>query len=963
MVRSISPVCAAWMLGFSASICAAQVTFVNVASDVGIDHVVHEPMTLDPPVVGRELGSGVAVADYDGDGFLDVLIVDAYGWQPQLYRNNGNGTFSNVSSQAGIVTVGFNIIPLFHDFDNDGDPDLVIGNEYRQVWGLPGIEFFENNGDGTFTDITAESGLASTLNRVSGLAAVDYDQDGLLDLYMTLIEGTDVWVGPFNYMFHNDGGLRFTEVTQDLGLRNASTDEKTWVPVFADFDGDDDQDLLVAVDFDVNYYFEYERDTDGAFQFLDKTHSVGLAHDQPLVGGNDMGLTVGDCDNDGDLDVFTNNITEEPPDEMFKTNALYINQGLPYPLFQDEGVDRGVWEAYWGWGAAFSDVDLDGDLDLYAVNGRWWLYQGFYFFDKPAQLFLNDGTCNFEDVASQAGADHVGESRAVVPFDFDNDGDEDFIITDITGPVIVYENQNDSGNHHLVLRLVGHSGARDALGSKVWVSAGGSTQFRELVSGTSFLAGPPLQMHVGVGGETIIDELRIKWYLGDEIVLPNVPVDTLLTIDELDPPQPLAHTLTISGPTITGPHSDVQFNAFGEFYFGQPDDATELAQWSIEPAGVADFVAPGHLVFGDVQQQVQAVVRATLDQATAVFPVTVLVDEVVDITQPVVTILQPSADGYFQSSEPVVFLEGTATDDLSVGSVSWSSSEGYDGTCVGTTSWMCGELLLGESESTITITAIDAAGNEGIAAITIAYVPTEAGGDDIQQQPVQLDQGLATNAQLLVFTDGKAELEFSVWSPSAVDLDYTIVTDRNWLTVAPEAGLATNVLAGGRHAVSVDRSVMSPFFGATGHITIVPADPAYTETVIDVFVAILPFEATSWSELLGDDWWPDSWGNDWVGDLLAEFGLSPPEAPTGDAPTELPEDQLVSQKPPDATDDAIDPLAADPNGIEEDADSIEPPPGRGLCGALGLLPLFALPIGLLQIRRRACCVRKRSTCG
>lgn len=930
MLRTFLLCAAGAAVGLMAGPSFGQLKFVDVTDLVGLDHTFHAPLELDPPPGEATRGLGMAVGDYDGDGDWDVCLLDSFGYEIQLFRNDG-GTFTNVTAESGLTFDGFASAALFTDLDNDGDSDFVIAGHNRAGWNLTPMRVFRNDGDGTFTDVTEGSGLEPLAERVGGLTVVDFNHDGLLDIYVGYWLGLPNDAPPFNYLYRNDGDFSFTDVTEAAGLRTDSSARRTWSPVFADYDLDEDLDLFAAIDFEPNYYFSHNGGAAGLPYFEDHSSIAGVQHDNPDPSGNDMGVAVGDCDNDGDLDIFTSNLTLPPPDEAFKTNALFINHLMPNP-FTDEAEERGVWYTPWGWGAAFLDVDYDGDLDLYVVNGRWGIDDDPVYFDAPAQLFQNDGTCHFEDVAPQTGADHVGESRALVVFDFDGDGDDDFLMSDVEGPVTLLENQSVTTNHYLRLRLVGQSGARDAIGAKAYVATDGKVQYRELFAGSSFMAGMPYELHYGLGDATLINAVTVDWFMGGTTVLHNVPADQLLVLDELAPPPPVAHSLVIEGPSLAEPNGQATFSASAEFYYGQDGDATAQAQWSINPASAGTFIQPGVLSIHEPASDVDAIVTAALDGIVASKALTVLAEETVDESSPNVTIVTPACDSPCVSDAATVSVSGTATDDFGVALVTWETEQEAAGVCVGTNFWTCSDIPLASGENVITVSAVDGSGNEGLAQLFISYAGLSQGGDG----DAFVDSGgVALNVKELLFGDSVDSLAFSVWSTTANETSYTITTDKSWIAVDPAAGQFSSVLAPGLHVVHVDRTGMPPFLELNSQIMIVPDDESLQPIS-------LPVRAH--------------------GSKLAALADDAGDGPLPDAKPDVPDNA------PDADADADVP---DSSNKDSDAGAVHDPAqedGAGsqrhdLCGAVGLLPLTLLG-GLLVLcfrNRQVSCTRFRRT--
>ncbi|MCA8960226.1 MAG: CRTAC1 family protein, partial [Planctomycetes bacterium] len=441
------------------------------------------------------------------DGDLDVYLVTHLGRPNRLFRNDG-GVFTDVTTSAGVGDLGWGHMALFLDLDDDGFDDLVVFNDAVPPMVGGSLEVYENLGNGSFLRRTA-TGLDAVIPIIGGATAADYDHDGDLDLYVT------GWLDNSNYLYRNDDDFIFTEVTDAAGLRILETLVPHWTPIFADLDGDGWSDLFGAVDFAEDYLFINQ--ADGTFQHAPIVTSVQ----------NDMGIAIGDYDQDGDLDLLTTNITDTTSPAGC-CNWLYQNDGAAG--FTNVADTAGVADSAWGWGAWFFDADLDTDLDLVTVNG--WIQPGW---QGPAQFFLNEGPGVFSEMAARVGADHAGNSHALIPFDADDDGDIDLLILDAWARATFYENETSGTRHWLRVSLSGRASNRNGVGARVLATLpGGPTLLREIVVGGSFYAGPPLEAHFGLGAATSVD-LTIQWPSGHVQELLGVAADRRITVVEDGP--------------------------------------------------------------------------------------------------------------------------------------------------------------------------------------------------------------------------------------------------------------------------------------------------------------------------------------------------------------------------------------------------------------------------------------------
>ena len=507
-------------------------TFVDVTARAGITFR-HRSYGEEDPIQ-----AGAAFFDYDGDGRPDVFLTSA-GGPNALYRNNGDGTFSDVTARAGLddpdgITIGV----ACADFNNNGHCDLLLTR-------LTGLQLLRNNGDGTFTDVTYTSLFYDGEGHPSSAAWIDFDGDGHLDLYVAYT--VDGGVPEFSQiatpgddlgkafttqarshrLFRNNGNGTFRDVTEYLGEDRV---HGAGLGVGAlDYDDDGRPDLYIANDF--GFYIQPNvllrnagpsGDEDWAFEDVSKKARVDAAI-------NGMGLAFGDYDGDGRLDMYTTNIGD---------NVLYRNQGDG--TFEETTnrarVGRGmVWgEDSVGWGTAFLDFDNDGLLDLYFVAGTddpEVNAAGVYPPDQPNALFHNRGDGTFRDVSKVTGTDHTGIGRGLAIADYDGDGFLDLLVANYgQKPALLRNSGNDS--NWLGVRLVGQRSNRDGIGARLTLRTGGQRQIREIVSGTSFLSRHSLGAHFGLGHNHRVDELTIRWPSGIVQKITDPPANQKITVTE-----------------------------------------------------------------------------------------------------------------------------------------------------------------------------------------------------------------------------------------------------------------------------------------------------------------------------------------------------------------------------------------------------------------------------------------------
>jgi hypothetical protein len=480
---------------------AFQFTEITEEAGLAFRHGYTDGEDNDP----RRLAGGVAVGDYDGDGWTDIYLVG--GAQPnRLYRNQGNGTFVDVTAAAGVALEGhYGSGPHFADYDGDGDLDLLVG-------GIEGSKptLMRNLGNGTFQDVTAQSGIVSERNTYS-CAYGDYDLDGDLDLFLSHW-GMEAPTASKHHLWRNNGDGTFTNVDDSAGITNYDIKDFSFTPNFADINNDGYPDLVISGDFNTSKIFINQGD--GTF--------VHLA-EQVLSDENGMGGAVGDYDNDGDLDWFVSSIYGGPDSTLFTGNRLYRNRGDG--TFDEVTESSGVRHGFWGWGSSFVDLNHDGYLDLAHTNG--WFGDDRYEF-TPSRIFISQTDGTFAEQAYDLGIRDNGQGRGIACFDFDRDGDMDILISNILGNIRFYRNDGGNTRDWLMFRLRDNTANTEAVGARIYVTAGGITQMREIRSGNNYVSQDAAEAHFGIPDK--VESLRVRWPDGTEAEYAINEVNRTLTI-------------------------------------------------------------------------------------------------------------------------------------------------------------------------------------------------------------------------------------------------------------------------------------------------------------------------------------------------------------------------------------------------------------------------------------------------
>ncbi len=537
----------------------ASIVFIDITKQAGLDKFHHRSGGPEKATILETLGSGVALLDYDNDGWLDIYLLNGStfaalkGREPapraMLLHNNHDGTFTDVTAKAGVANERWGFGVAVGDYDSDGWPDIYVSNYGKN-------RLYHNNQDGTFTDVAEKAGV--TLGGWSaGPTWGDFDRDGLLDLFVPgyvkfdtdhppvmgkaglslsscQFRGVTVMCGPrglpgeSDHLFHNNGDGTFTDVSQKAGVADPQS-YYGLASVFVDVDDDGWVDLAVANDSVPRYL--YRNLHDGTFE--DVSYLSGFALTNEGLAQASMGIAVGDYNRDGKVDFFVTTFSDD-----YKT--LYRNDGGNN--FSDVTYWAGLGGPaipFLGWGAGFMDFDNDGLLDIFVANGH--VYRsvderdwGTTWAQRP-QLFRNlDGT-KFQEVppATGSGLADVIPARGAAFGDLFNDGHIDVVLNNMDSPPTLLRNVVKNSNHWITFKLIGGAKSpRDAIGAQIFLTSGGARQRGDVFSGGSYASSSDLRLHFGLGAATKVEKVEIHWPSGkrEEIVVPGV--DRILTVVE-----------------------------------------------------------------------------------------------------------------------------------------------------------------------------------------------------------------------------------------------------------------------------------------------------------------------------------------------------------------------------------------------------------------------------------------------
>ncbi len=549
----ISSLVAVLMLGlWSGRSVPAGIAFEEIAARTGLNFVTENSPTPNKNQV-ETMVAGAALFDYDGDGYLDVYLVNgaaipslkkespAY-WN-RLFHNNRDGTFTDVTSTAGVAGAGYGMGVAVGDCDNDGRPDLFLAN-------VTGNQLFHNNGDGTFTDVTQQAGLAGAMLDGKKMWSVgagwfDYNNDGLLDLfvvnyckwevnqdpYCAIKSGVRAYCHPKHYaslhntLYRNNGNGTFTDVSRETGI--AKFAGKGMSVCFADYDEDGFLDAFVANDTTPNFLFH----NIGGRKFEEVGLFAGVAYAAYGSALSGMGSDFRDVNNDGRPDIWHTAVEHE-------AFPLYMNRGRGD--FVDMTVASGLQGTtdMSGWGNGIYDFDDDGWKDLFVARSNVMDNIGELVsrrYPEPNSIFRNLGNGKFAEVSETAGADFQLEAahRGAAFGDIDNDGRVDIIVPVLGGSVKLFHNISSVDNHWILLKVAGTRSNRMGIGAQVRIiSEDGSSQWNEATTAVGYACSSDSRVHFGLGANTRIKEIEIHWPSGIRQVIRGVAANQILTVEE-----------------------------------------------------------------------------------------------------------------------------------------------------------------------------------------------------------------------------------------------------------------------------------------------------------------------------------------------------------------------------------------------------------------------------------------------
>jgi hypothetical protein len=527
-------------------------SFTNVARQAGLNALTVFGGKDSNTYLLETTGSGAAAIDYDGDGWVDIFLVNGTvlegfpkGQEPtnHLYRNRRDGTFEDVTVRAGLAASGWGQGACVGDYDNDGHDDLFV-TYFGQN------RLYRNRGDGTFEDVTSRAGLMKSSRWGTGCAFLDYDRDGRLDLlvanYIDLdlaatpvpasglcrYKGLAVACGPpglpggKNLLYHNNGDGTFTDVSDASGITRANGTYGLGVATL-DFDGDGWVDVYVANDSSPSALYRNNRDG----TFTDIGISAGCAYSQDGKAQSGMGLAIGDYDRNGTMDIFKTNFAGD-------TSTLYANTGAGFCEDRTFASGIGLNTRWLGWGVGFLDLDNDGWLDLFLVNGH--VYpevdrlktEAGYKQRKIVYRNLRNG--RFADVSEQLGPPVTTPKagRGAVFADFDNDGAVDVLVNNVHDTPDLFRLHQSGGHHWLTLKLIGTQSNRSAIGALVRLVTADGEQRQEVRGGGSYLSQNDLRVHFGLGTARAVERVVVRWPNGLEEAWSQLAIDRLHTLKE-----------------------------------------------------------------------------------------------------------------------------------------------------------------------------------------------------------------------------------------------------------------------------------------------------------------------------------------------------------------------------------------------------------------------------------------------
>ncbi len=522
----------------------AGVTFTDVTSSAGI-HFAHNSGRSGKRYLPETLGSGCAFLDVDGDGWLDILLVNGKDWSPRaggstaaLYRNDGHAGFTDITRGSGLDVAIYGIGVAVGDYDNDGRDDVYIT-------ALEGDRLFHNDGGGKFRDVTAQAGITNASFGTSA-AWLDYDKDGRLDLfvanYVQWTAQTDLWCsldgstksyctpesyrGTSSRLFHNAGGGRFEDAGRRAGISDPTS--KSLGVTILDYDGDGWPDIFVANDTQPNKLYRNNRNG----TFTDEGTRAGVAYSEEGIARGAMGADAADYDRSGRPHLLVGNFSNQ-------MLGLYHNEGNG--LFVDEAPKSAVGRASLlslTFGVFFFDYDLDGRPDIFAANGHIEQeinrVQPRVQYRQPPLLFRNVGRGRFENASGAVGAEFARPivARGAAFGDYDGDGDLDVLVTTNGGPAYLFRNDGGNANHWIAVRTRGMKSNRDGIGAVVRVETAAARQWSTVRSGSSYASQSELTQTFGLGADTVVSSIEVEWPSGIRDKVAAVAAGRLVTIEE-----------------------------------------------------------------------------------------------------------------------------------------------------------------------------------------------------------------------------------------------------------------------------------------------------------------------------------------------------------------------------------------------------------------------------------------------
>jgi len=524
---------------------AQNAQFTNITQAAGI-RFVHNSGATGKRYLPETLGAGVAFIDYDNDGWQDILFANGADWPDapkhastlKLYHNNRNGTFTDVTQNSGLAISMYGMGIAVGDYDNDGYDDVF-------VTAVGQSRLFHNNGNGTFTDVTQKAGMGGVQEFSTSAAWVDYDRDGKLDLivanYVQWSPKQDIYCSidgkrksyctPESYkgasirVWHNLGNGKFEDATAKLGLLDVTS--KTLGIAVLDYNNDGFPDFVISNDTQPNKLYVNDKGT----HFSELAVTAGIAYSEEGLARAGMGVDAADYDRSGNPSILISNFSNQ-------MLSLFHNEG--HGLFVDVAPTSEIGRdslLTLGFGCFFFDYDLDGWLDIFVANGhiedQIENIQKRVRYAEPPHLFHNLGNGKFTEVTERMGAEFARPrvARGAAYADIDNDGDLDLVFTTNGGPAQLFRNDTKD-NQSLRIKLQGTKSNRDGIGAVVRVQSGGSQQSLMMRSGSSYLSQSELVLTFGLGGSTKADRIDIEWPSGQRDTLRDVPANQMITVQE-----------------------------------------------------------------------------------------------------------------------------------------------------------------------------------------------------------------------------------------------------------------------------------------------------------------------------------------------------------------------------------------------------------------------------------------------